>query len=243
MFKGEGFLPILFLLFPVITLSGHDKNPGIIESNGFCPQELLVYRDSQVLYNGKAWYKRYTNVRGNEFFSTALWVSGEVSINGRTFRVRSLRYDIANDELLIRRSDGVAIAMNGEMVSGFTLFTDGNSYHFKNFRGRGNYGMNGYAIGLYEGKTALLLKPVKVLMPLGYQKIMDMFVQTDYLYVYKNGQVHRIRYRKDLLDLLDDKRNEIRNFIRTNRLNILPEQPGSIIPVLRYYDSLPEQKI
>jgi hypothetical protein len=95
-------------------------------------------------------------------------------------------------------------------------------------------------MNLYEGKTALLLKPVKELIPLGYQKIMDMFVQTDYLYVYKNGQIHRIRYRKDLLDLLDDKRNEVRNFIRTSRLDIFPKQPGSIIPVLRYYDSLPE---
>jgi hypothetical protein len=240
MFKGEGFLPILFLLFPVFTLSGYDKNPGDLEFNGSPPQELLVFRDSQVLYNGKVWYKRYTNVRGNEFFSTALWVSGEVAINGRTFRVRSLRYDIANDELLIRRSDGVAIAMNGEMISGFTLYTDGNEYHFKNFRDNDNYGMSGYSMNLYEGKTALLLKPVKELIPLGYQKIMDMFVQTDFLYVYKNGQIHRIRYRKDLLDLLDDKRNEVRNFIRTSRLDIFPKQPGSIIPVLRYYDSLPE---
>ena len=202
------------------------------------PQELLVYRDSQILYNGKLWYRKHTNVHGNEFFSSALWNRGDVFINDRIYRNNDLRYDILNDDLLIRRSDGVIIIMNSEMISGFSISIGEKEYQFRNFREKDGFGFDGYANVLYDGKTALFLKPVKEILPLGYQKIYDLFVQTDYLYVKKDRTVTRIRSRKGLLDLLKDREKEIRNYIRASRVDVFPRQPWTIIPVLMYYDSL-----
>jgi hypothetical protein len=128
--------------------------------------------------------------------------------------------------------------MNSELISGFSISIGDKEYQFRNFRERDSFGFDGYANVLYDGKTALLLKPVKEILPLGYQKMYDLFVQTDYLYIKKGGSIMRIRSRKGLLDLLEDREKEIRNFIRTNRLDVFPRQPWTVIPVLRYYDSL-----
>ncbi len=226
---------ILFLcLFPVISISGH----GTDTLSFGVPQELLIYRDSQTLYNGKLWYRKHSNVHGNEFFTSALWNRGDVIINDRIYRNNDLRYDILNDDLLIRRSDGVVIILNREKIFGFSISIGEEEYRFGNFSGKDITGFNGYANILYDGRTALLLKPVKEILPLGYQKIYDLFVQTDYLYIKKNGTITRIRSRKGLLDLLGDRGKEIRNFIRINRLDVFPKQPWTLIPVLRYYDSL-----
>ncbi len=236
--QPDKILAVFICLFPVISISGHGSDTLSLRTKKSQPQELLIYRDSQILYNGKLWYKKHTNVHGNEFFSSALWNRGDLLINGRIYRNNDLRYDILNDDLLIRRSDGTIIILNSEMISGFSIAIGDVEYQFRNFRGRDNSGLKGYANILYDGKTTLLLKPVKEILPLGYQKIHDLFVQTDYLYVKKDGTVTRIRNRKGLLDLLEDRGKEVRNFIRTNRLDIVPKQPGSVIPVLKYYDSL-----
>lgn len=203
-------------------------------------QELIVYRDSQVLYNGRIWYRKHSNVRGNEFFESALWNRGDVIISGHSFRNNDLRYDILNDELLIRRADGLILILNSQIISDFILFTGDKSYHFRNFRNKKEAGITGYANVLYDGKTSLLLKPVKEILPLGYQKIEDIFIQTDYLYVMKNGIAGRIKGFKGLLDFLGDKRKEIRSFIRANRIDLFAKEPENLIPVLKYYDSLSE---
>ena len=230
---------ILFLcLFPVISISGHGTDTRNLGPEKSRPQELLIYRDSQILYNGRLWYRKHSNIRGNEFFTSALWNRGNVIINDRIYRNNDLRYDILNDDLLIRRSDGVVLILNRETVSGFSISIGEEEYQFRNFRVKDNPELNGYANILYDGRTALLLKPVKEILPLGYQKIYDLYVQTDYLYIKKNGAITKIRNRKGLLDLLGDREREIRNFIRTNRLDVFPRQPWTLIPVLRYYDSL-----
>ncbi len=229
---------LLFLFFFIINPLCFCDGWLSPDSSVFYPQELRTYQDSQILYNGRIWHKKHGNVLGNEFLFTPLWLKGDVTINGHTFNDNSLRYDILNDELLIRRHDGVIISLNKEMVSGFVLKIDNNQYRFENFGSSDNNGLTGFANVLYRGNTALLLKSVKEIEPLGYQKVYDIFYLTEYMYVMKDGDFHRIRGRKGLLDFLDDKRGELKNFIRLNKIIIIPKQPEYVIPVLQFYDSL-----
>jgi len=237
---NKRFAEIFLLMLSVACSGEYSKCNPVQVFEVSSTQELRAYRDSQILYNGRVWYRKHSNVRGNEFFESALWTRGDVVINGRTFRDNDLRYDILNDELLIRRADGVILILNSMQVTDFTLFIGGNTFYFRNFRISKSAGIDGYANVLYDGKTTLLLKPVKEILPLGYKQVDDIFVQTDYLYVLRKGVATRIRGNKGLMDLFGEKRKEIRSHIRAGRLNVLVKEPVTVIPVLRYYDTLPD---
>jgi len=235
---GKSSPVLLFCLFLITSQSDYGRGLLCLEELDHYPQELRIYQDSQILYNGRIWHKKHTNVLGNEFLFSPLWLKGDVMINGQTFRDKDLRYDIFNDELLIRRHDGVIISLNKEAVSGFVLNIDNTQYRFSNFGNSDESGLKGYANVLYEGRTSLLLKSAKEINPLGYQRIYDVFYLTEYLYVMKDDKLLRVRSRKRLLDFLDDKHEELKKYIRTNKIILLPKQPESMIPVLKYYDSL-----
>ncbi|MBW6500305.1 MAG: hypothetical protein K0B05_02830 [Bacteroidales bacterium] len=235
--KGRLFLLIAFS-FIIIQAFLKDQELKGQDFDDILNTELYVYQDSQILYNGRIWNRTYSNIIGNEFLFSAVWFRGDVITGNETFHDRMLRYDIVIDELLIRRPDGVIIALNRETTSGFTLKNDNTEYRFINLGLGEERNITGYACVLYEGKCNLLLKSVKEITPLGYRRVFDIFTQTDQLFVMKEGTVFRLKGRKGLLDFLDDKRDELRKYMRNNNLIIMPRQPESVIPVLVYYDSL-----
>jgi hypothetical protein len=236
--KGKNLHLLLFSLFFVIGQFIFGRGLLCPDEIVYYPQELRVYQDSQILYNGRIWHKKHGNVLGNEFLFTPLWLKGDVIINGLKFSDKDLRYDIYNDELLIRRDDGLIISLNQEAVSGFVLKIDNNQYRFLNSGKDNELFLKGYAKVMYEGRTTLLLKSVKEILPLGYRNLYDIFYLKEYLYVMKDDKFLRVRGRKKLLEFLDDKREEIRRYIRINKIILIPKQPESIVPVLKYYDSL-----
>jgi len=236
--KYSLFIQFVCLFFNTLLIS-----TGLSGQNltGITGNELLIYQDSQVLYNGKIWRREYSNVMGNEFLFSALWLKGNVVINDIVYRDRMFRYDIADDELLIRRPDRVVLIMNREMIRRFDLTFEDITYRFENFTDSNNFDLDGYARVLYDGKCRLLVKYVKEISPLGYQKVYDIFIQTEQLYLVKEGRIFRLRSRRGLLDILDDKRDELRKFMRINNIVLMPRQPESVIPVLVYYNSLFDQ--
>jgi len=231
---------ILVLLFVILRIHCFGQELSGRSSAVIYQKELQAYQDSQVLYNGKIWHRKYYNVRGHEFLFTSLWVIGDITINNQVFNDKYLRYDIMDDELHIRRPDGVVLKLNKEMVSEFSLNFENVEYRFRNFGENRDNQLKGFARLLYDGETTLWLKSFKEIIPLGYNKVTDLYEMTEYLYVVKEDRSDHLRGRKGLLDFLNDRRSEVRKFIVRNRIIILPRQPESVIPVLMYYDSLSE---
>jgi hypothetical protein len=54
----------------------------------------------------------------------------------------------------------------------------------------------------------------------------------------KDGIFYHLRSKKELIGLLADRKNEIQKYIRGKGSEIAISKPETIIPVLRFYDSL-----
>lgn len=193
--------------------------------------------DKQILYNGKEWRNAYTAVKGDQFLFSRDFLPASLTINNKTFIGVGINYDIYNDELVIPTQRGVNIQLNKEMVDSFTLQFEDKKFKFLNTHDSIT-GTKGYVNVLYEGPTSLYIKYRKEIQLLAVDDKYDLFFQTSKVFVLKDGDVHQMSGKNDLLKLLEKNKSQLKDFMKKNRLKVSKKTPESFIPVLRYYDSL-----
>jgi hypothetical protein len=194
--------------------------------------------DKQFLFNGRFWRNLYSNVVGGEFLISQDWLTGDVIINGIRFNNIPLRYDVYNDQLITMINQATYIQLNKELITGFKMLYLAKPYYFENFGDEGGSSVKGFAQVLYKGKTYLILKQKKQIKKLAVQNKYDEFYLTETLYILKNGTFNHISGKKDMLNVLSDKKLPLMNYIRENKLRIRKNKPESLIPLLEFYDKL-----
>jgi len=227
-------IAFLFLI-PVTEAAGtlNGAHPASVTADR---QDTVYTR--QLLYNGRVWENRYQKILSHEFFMTRTPVSGSVTMNGRTFHGLLLRYDIYNDELLILDSPDTYLQLNKEAVSGFVLEIDGIQYLFENFEGRKAGSMNGYGQVIWHGDSWLVKKYVKEIKNKAVDNIYDSFTETESAWLVTRESAWQLAGNRDLYRALSDREVEVKHFVRDNSIRIRVKEPESVIPVLKFYDSL-----
>jgi|WetSurMetagenome_2_1015567.scaffolds.fasta_scaffold01344_10 hypothetical protein len=227
------FLSVFLILF--ISVSGICITPVI---NGPILSQQGPVKDDQNLYNGKEWVNRYTAIRGDQFLFSKVFLDGTVTINGKTYSNISLNYDIYNDQLLIPAKRGIILQLNKEIVDSFTLVLENKTYRFFNTDRDSLQNIKGFVKVLYEGKSSLYVKYKKEIQPLAVEEKYDLFFRTYRVYYVRGNQVDLISSKNELLKVLNDRRDQIKDFLKKNRIKLSKKDPESFVPVIRYYDSL-----
>jgi len=91
---------------------------------------------------------------------------------------------------------------------------------------------------LYGGRSSLYVKYAKKILPLGDDGRYNLFVQEHLIYVRKGTEIVPVEGKRHLLNLLEDKKKEIRDYIKSSRIKVMKKDPYTFIPVLEYYDSI-----
>jgi hypothetical protein len=204
---------------------------------------LSSYQDTldlkRFLYNGRVWRDIYSHkVVGDEYLYSRDFLPGAVTFNSRSFKNLKLKYDILNDEILILTYQGNILQLNKEMVGNFVLEYEHINHYFENLESDSTDLPKGYVEILYKGNTTLYVKHIKVISRLAQGKPYDSFEEASRVYFLKDGKIHRISTKKELISLLDDKQEQVRTFIRTHKIKVSKKIPESFVPVLRFYDSI-----
>jgi hypothetical protein len=194
--------------------------------------------DKQLLFNGRLWRSLYSNVIGGEFIFSKDWLNGEVVINDMLFKNVPLRYDIFNDQLIAMINQGTFIQLNKELIKGFNLPFKGMLNQFENFGNESGSSVKGFGQILYKGKIYFIIKQKKQIKKLAVDNKYDEFYQTETLFILKDKIFYRVSGRKDLLKALSEKKEQLKNYIRENKIRIRKKKPETFIPVLKYYDDL-----
>ncbi len=194
--------------------------------------------DIQVLYNGRAWRNLYYKIQGDQFLFNSGFIPGSVTMRGRTFQEQSVRYDCYNDELLLLTGKGIILQLNKELIDGFTLEYDGQVWIFRNFKNDPDRSFTGFVNVLSEGAVSLFVKYSKEVLLLAVENKFDLFAYNIRIYVEKDGITTRVSNRGDLLRLLDDRKQQVRDYIKSNRIRITAKAPESVRPVIDYYNRL-----
>ncbi len=233
------FLIFFFAMLPpayAVTAAGYSA-PALTMFPCDSPQDSL---GKQILYNGRVWRNLYQHIDGTQFLFSADFLPGSVIMNGRKFNNTGikLKLDLINDELLLLSDKSATLRLNEQMVEQFTLEYDNRLLQFINLEADSLNELSGYVNVIYDGKTALYVKYKKEIHLRDAQGDKDTFTQSQKIYLMKEGKAFQVNNRKKLVTLLGDHKEQVRDFIRTNRIRISRNRPESFAPVLAYYDSL-----
>jgi hypothetical protein len=225
----------VILLINLLSAKGPDQSQ--ISQDNVLSTSLQDTIDVQTLYNGRVWRNLYSKVVGNQFLFTTDFMPGSVKIGDHIFNDLTLKYDIFNDQILTVTDLRIIIQLNKEMIDRFTVSYNNKDYEFLRLVPDSLESLSGYFNILYEGNLSLYLKYRKQILPLEVEHKYDLFDESQKIYLKKDGKIYLVRSKGALLNILKDKKQKIRAFIKTNRLSMSKKDPWSLVPIVRYYDS------
>jgi hypothetical protein len=229
-------LAFLFLFFIGTKLSG--TIPTVTETTIYHETVKDTIKDRQILYNGRVWTNKYRRIEGDQFLFSEFFLPGSISINGRTFSNLRIKYNILSDELLTPLNGEYILQLNKEMVDSFSIRFESKLYRFTKTAADTLKGFNGYVNILYTGKSALYVKFKKEIFTSVTDKSDGKFNQVNRIYYVRDNSVFLINKVSDLYGIMVASKEQIRNYIRENKLKVTKKIPESFIPVIKYSDSL-----
>jgi hypothetical protein len=229
------FLNFVIGITFVTGLEGSVKgNPRPGDHAFFGPDTL----DNQILFNGKLWRNLYTRVKGDPFLFTDTFVPGTVTIGNKTFKKVDIKYDIYNDELIALSENGLILRLNKEVIEAFSFNWHERIYQFRKMGSDSLKNPNGFVNVLVDGDVSLLVKYKKEILYLAVDNRYDLFNQSHRIYVVKEGETFSVNSRKELLGLLNSRKQEIKSFINSKDLKVSKNNPDSFRSVIEYYNDL-----
>lgn len=191
------------------------------------------------LINGEEYRYRHTSIDGHPYYRNDSWFQGSVISGNREHVGVWLRYDIFDDRVILNHTSGsetFMIALNKEMVGEFTLEED----RFIQLYDRDiadNFPEPGYYQELYTGNVQLLIKWKKYIS--GSSGLQPGEFRPDPVrLVRKDGVFHKLNGRNSLLNILDDRKEAVSSYIRSNSIVVRNAPNSDLVRILRYYDSL-----
>jgi len=184
------------------------------------------------LYTGSLYVRDYYNIKGHPFFETDSLQKGDVFYNGVLYRNVDLLYDLSHDNLVTKYSDDANLVLVREKIAYFKiqshLFVAGSDVLGKEF----------YEV-LYTGKVELLVQRKKELVP--WSKTMEFaaaFSQTNSYFIYKDSSYQKVNSKQELMEVLKDKKAELKNFISASKLDFRKNFETALLRTAIYYDQL-----
>jgi hypothetical protein len=226
---------IIIVLLNILCQGITADPPGKFPAQKISIQEPVDYRQ---LLNGRIWRNEHLKVEGDQFFLSPAYLPGSVVFNGKLYENLNLRFDIASDELIMSMEDQPIIILNKEMVDSFDLLFIDRVWHFINAGYDTANILQGYVTVLYDGPTSMFVKYQKRILPLAVDGKADLFYQEHKVYVKSSGELVQVNGKRDFLGLMDDKKIQIKRFIRESPVKPVWREPLSFLPVLIYYDEI-----
>lgn len=231
------FIVILYISFLSLNLIASESEysgnfSGSISCNSYTTDTL---KENQLLYNGRIWRNLYYNVDGDQFLFSKAFMPGKIVLRGKVFTDMHILVDIYKDEILIPLSSGGVLQINKEMIDSFSINFLNKEYNFTRIQ---LDSLNSFVQVIYKEKTALYVKHTKKIDKLAESGQYDKFYQSDQTYFELNGKVYPVAGKRDLINVLTDKKEMISSFMRKNKLKISKTKPESYIPVLKYIDTI-----
>lgn len=195
-------------------------------------------KDNQLLYNGRVWRNLYLKVEGDQFLYSDKFLGGSVTVSSKTFGNLELKYDIYNDEILIKNNKGIIIQLNKELVDSFAVGYSDGIHRYTKLEADSTTSLKGYVEVLYDGNISLYVKYMKKIDPVSADKKYDNFYQIHRIYLNKAGTISQIGSRRDIMRIFSDYKHPLKDYIRNNKIRIFRNNPESFIPVVAFCNSL-----
>jgi hypothetical protein len=193
---------------------------------------ISVYQDylgaQSPIYSGLEHLHNSTSIRGNPCFETIEATPGSVVYDGDQYMNIYMIYDLISDQIACAGRNGILVDLFMNKVSAFTL----HGHHFIH-SSRGTYDqlLTGY-FSIEVRRTRYLLDSIA-----GYD-ILHVVRAKDYFYAVKNDVYYELTDERRLLDLMNDRRQEVKDFIHKRKIRYRKDPENAIIAITAYYNQL-----
>jgi hypothetical protein len=131
------------------------------------------------------------------------------------------------------------LQLNKELIDLFSISYNNQDWHFKKLEPDSSNTISGFVNVLYKGRMSLYVKYKKQLVLPTINEMYYSFTQVNSIYLSREGQLFKVNTKGELLNFMKDQKQQIRNFIRSNRITITRNNPESFRSVVEFYDKLP----
>lgn len=241
--SGLAYGFFVLLLFTGISLKAQDM-PDTAIAKLREAHAISIYHGSlqqqSGLYNGSE-YVQYMHLlkEGHPYLDTAALTNGNVCYDGTVYKNVPMLYDIIKDELIIQHFNKVfLVQLVHPKIDSFSL----QAHHFLPLGRDSIMGRNiqeGFYDRLYNGKVELYVRRRKFIR----ESIREMEVernvyQKDSYFLCKDGIYHDIYTESSILKLLKDKRAELRQALRKQRIRFRKDRERAMKLIAEQYDAL-----
>lgn len=234
--------PLFFtlFLFPLFTYtqSRTDEKEMLQTILQFTSQ---IYGSDEALINGIAYTPNNVNAGGDPFFNSASYANASISISDKVFSVESLKFDIAEEKLIllvtVKSGAKFPILLNNEFIQYFELyqahFFPATMYFFDNE-------VKGFVDVVYSGSFFFATKYKKEFVKM-YTKVdpFGKYSETQiHHYLIKDGVSKKIKNKKNLLDAFKPFQKDISKYMKSNHIKFKKANHQQLVQLLSYCDEL-----
>lgn len=190
------------------------------------------------LINGSEYAEPPYNDSQFPFYQQLDWLSGSVVYNDELYTGVSLMYDVSSDNLVAENpNNGQEIQLVKAKVSSFTI--DGDEFVNMRLQQLAGLPQEGFYQILYDGKSTVLVKHVKAFEEkIENSQLVYYYVEKKRFYVQAGENYVRVSRKGDILKLFRDRKDEVRNYMRKNKIKVSKHNPSSFALLAEYYDTL-----
>lgn len=207
---------------------------------------LLLYRaatkDAQNLYNGRQYHIYDAREEEHQFFFDRKFEKGAVFYDGQRYDSIPMMYDIVRDELVIRHANGFETILLQSARVGFFTVHNHTYLQLKSGNEIGTGMKTGFYDLVYDGKSKTLVRRTKQRQEkINERKVIALFPQKNFFYVYANGKYNDVHSRKAVLSLFPERKSELRKALREQNIKFRKDRERAIVTMVARYDELTKQ--
>tara|TARA_R100000353_G_C6511982_1_gene196834 strand:+ start:6073 stop:6789 length:717 start_codon:yes stop_codon:yes gene_type:complete len=201
--------------------------------------DSLVGNFNKELYNGTEFTDLYLNTDGSfRYLNGFSYTSGSVTYKGAYYPDVLLRYDLLEDNLIVKSNDNLSVfnvKLIPQFIDSFSLY----NYNFVRLP-LTNLGLKGNSFfqSAYQGKTLeLYIKHVKKKKDKALPSGLQYRFKEEYNFILKyNATYHLINSERELRRLFPHQKEEIKTFYRTYKI-LRKSNPSQFkINLIKYLD-------
>ncbi|MDA3904616.1 MAG: hypothetical protein PF484_00925 [Bacteroidales bacterium] len=231
---------ILFSSFLIGISNSAISQETIKEGQNILSIANSIFRADDRLLNGKYYRPKHFFAEGHPYFLSNEWVDATLYIKGIQYNNIPLKYNIEDDNLIIKAIFDGRISKDillhnsfvDSLIIGYQTFHNTNNFELEN--------SIGIAEIVYKGEIFAYIKHYsefkdEISERLRYGKYLE---SQKILYLFDGNFFHQIKKKKDLLNYFQTNKNEVKAFMRKNKIRFKKASSNQIVNLIHFCDNL-----
>jgi hypothetical protein len=193
--------------------------------------------EESAIYKGIHHIGYPSSIEGHAYFRSPNWQKGSVLYDHVLYENIVMKYDLYKDQLIVTPQDQgrMSIGLFSPRVTRFS-FSKFNFIRIDNSNEKTSPAP-GFYLQLTYGKLTVLAKSTKIISDRIEERVfLQKFDETVKYYLLKDGIYYYVNNKKDILNVIKDKKKEVQQFLSKNKLNYRKNREHTLVAIAEFYN-------